>query len=121
MGHVMQEVLLSASNEERVTMLVDTGATYSLIPPDLARRLGVVPLPGKEKVTLANGQAVEADIGLMRVRVGDRAVGTPALILDCDEPLLGVEALEALGMGVDPSAGTLIPTRNYALRLGGIR
>jgi hypothetical protein len=34
---------------------------------------------------------------------------------------LGVEALEALGMAVDPTSGTLKPTRGYALRLGGFR
>jgi clan AA aspartic protease len=121
MGHVIQKVTLSAVNEEEVHALVDTGATYSLISPALADRLGVARFPQKETVTLANGQRIEADIGLVRVRIGDRAVGTPALILECDEPLIGVEALEALGLSVDPTTGTLKPTRSYSLRLGGLR
>jgi clan AA aspartic protease len=121
MGHVHQKVKLTAVHEEEVSMLVDTGATHSLIAPDLADRLGVARSPFKETVTLANGRRVEADLGLVRVQVGDHAVGTLALILECDEPLLGVEALEALGMAVDPSTGTLKPTRGYRLRLGGLR
>jgi predicted aspartyl protease len=35
--------------------------------------------------------------------------------------VLGVEALEALGLAVDPGAGTLEPTRAYGVRLGGTR
>ena len=120
MGHVIQEITLSGVSEEKVMMLVDTGATYSLVSPELAKRLGLTPFPTKERVTLANGQKVEADIALVRVQIGDRSVATPALIMDCDEPLLGVEALEALGLAVDPSSGTLKPTRNYSLRLGVI-
>ena len=70
MGHVFQKVALSAEREQEVSMLVDTGATYSLIPPDLADQLGVARFPRKETATLANGQQVEADIGLVRVQIG---------------------------------------------------
>jgi hypothetical protein len=34
-----------------------------------------------------------------------------------EEPLLGVEAVEALGLAVDPTT----PTRAYTVRLGGVR
>jgi len=32
-----------------------------------------------------------------------------------------VEALEALGLAVDPTTGSLRPTRTYTVRLGGVR
>ena len=102
-------------------MLVDTGATYSLISPSLAERLGVSRFPRKVTVTLANGQTVEAEMGLVMSQIGDRSAGNVAVIADCDEPLLGVEALEALGLAVDPSTGALRPTRAYAVRLSGLR
>jgi clan AA aspartic protease len=120
MGHVFQSVRLSAVREQEVSMLVDTGATYSLIGPKLAEDLGVT-CPLRQAVTLANGQRIEADLGLVRVQIGDRVAGQPVLVAECDEPILGVEALEALGLAVDPSSGSLTPTRAYAVRLGGLR
>lgn len=121
MGHVFQKAILSAVNEEEVTMLVDTGATHSLISPQLADRLGVVRFPLKETVTLANGQKVETELGQVAIRIGDRQAVAQTLIADCDEYLLGVETLETLGLSVDPSAGVLRPTRSYTVRLGGLR
>jgi predicted aspartyl protease len=121
MGHVFRKALLSAEREQEVNLLVDTKATCSLVSPRLADQLGVARFPKKETVTLANGQTVEADIGLVRIQIGDRAVATPALIAECDEPQPGVEALEALGLSVDPASGELEPTRGYAVRLGGLR
>ena len=121
MGHVYHRVELAAVHEEELTILVDTGATYSLIAPALADRLGVARLPRKQTVILADGRRIEAEVGLVMVRVVDRSAATTVIIADCDEPLLGVEALEALDLAVDPTTGSLRPTRAYTVRLGGVR
>ena len=121
MGHVYQRVELAAVHEEELTILVDTGATYSLIPPSLADRLGVSRLPRKQTIILADGRRIEAEVGTVMVRIGDRSAATTVVIAECDEPLLGVEALEALGLAVDPTTGSLRPTRAYTVRLGGVR
>jgi len=121
MGHVYQRVKLAAVGEVELGILVDTGATYSLIPPALADSLGVARLPRKQRVTLADGRHLEADLGLVMVEIGDRSAGTTVVIAECDEPLLGVEALEALGLAVDPTTGSLRPTRAFTVRLGGMR
>lgn len=76
-------------------------------------------LPKKQVATLADGRRIEAEIGLVMVEIGDRRAGATVVIAECDEPLLGVEALEALGLAVDPTTGTLKPTRGYTVRLGG--
>ncbi|MDI7268469.1 MAG: retroviral-like aspartic protease family protein, partial [Myxococcota bacterium] len=115
-GHVIQKVKLAALREEVVAMPVDTGATYSLISPDLADRLGVARFPRKHVITPAGGRRLDAEVGLMMVEIGDRAAATTAIVRPCDEPLLGVEALEVLGLAVDPASGTLVPTRAYAVR-----
>ena len=39
-----------------------------------------------------------------------------ALVLPGAEPLVGVEALEALGLTVNPETGELEPTRTLTLR-----
>jgi len=121
MGHVYQRVELAAVHEEELTILVDTGATYSLIPPSLADRLGVSRLPRKQTIILADGRRIEAEVGTVMVRIGDRSAASTVVITDCDEPLLGVEALEGLGLAVDLTTGSLRPTRAYTVRLGGVR
>lgn len=116
MGHVYATVRLTGSEKsEEAEMLVDTGATLTTIPRDLADRLGV-PRLRQHKVTLADGRQVEAEAGVVMVRVAGREAPTTVLILG-QEPLLGVETLETLGLRVNPQAGRLEPTRGYAIRL----
>jgi predicted aspartyl protease len=88
MGHVYQRVKLGAVNEEELTILVDTGATLSLIPPALADRLGVTRLPRKQVIVLADGRRIEAEVGVVMVEIGDRRAPSTVVIADCDEPLL---------------------------------
>lgn len=120
MGHVYQRLKMSAVREEEMTIMVDTGATYSLISPALADRLGVVRLPRRFPVTLADGRQIDAEMGPIRVEIEGRVGATMAVIAECADPLLGVEALEVLGLAVDPTAGKLVPTRTWTARLGGV-
>jgi clan AA aspartic protease len=101
-------------------MLVDTGATFSVIPRRLARELGVGP---RRSVTvrLADGRRLRVGADVAVVRIDGREAPTTVLIGDVDEPILGVEALEALGLVVDPRRKRLSPSRPYAVRLGGYR
>ena len=55
MGHTFVNVYLEGTKKgEEMKVLVDTGATFTVIPKDLAERLGV-PKLRKERVKLANG------------------------------------------------------------------
>ena len=120
MGHVYQRVKLAAVNEEDLNILIDTGATLSLIPPALADRLGIARFPRKQVIVLADGRRIEADAGVVMVEIGDRKAVSTVVIADCDEPLLGVETLETLGLAVDPTTGSLTPTRSFTVRLGAV-
>lgn len=105
-----------------VRMLVDTGATHSVIPADVARRLGVRRTTWKLKVGLADGSTRSMHCGVMRVRLAGREAGDTVLIGPRGtEPLLGVEALEALGLSVDPRSGKLRKTRAHGVMLVGVR
>ncbi len=103
-----------------MTIMVDTGASYSLISPALADRLGVVRFPHRLPVGLADGRQIEAEVGQVQVDIEGRIGMTTAIIADCTDALLGVEALEMLGLAVDPAAGKLVPTRPWTARLGGV-
>jgi len=116
-GHVYVDAVLSAERSETVRMLVDTGATYSLVSSELATRLGMPRLPKRTRVRLADGSVRRVDIGIARLRLEGREAAPTFIIGRAAEPLLGVEALEALGLAVDPSTGKLMPTRSAALLL----
>ncbi len=121
MGHVYVTAKLLGKREKSAKFLVDTGATYSLIPPDMAKEVGLALAERKMTVVLANGKRSRLPMGLALLKVDGRETGTVFLVGACDEPLLGVEALEALGLAVDPAGRRLIPTRGYAARLSGYR
>jgi len=117
MSHVRQEVQLTAEKSTRVRMLVDTGATFSVIPKTLAQAIGVKPRGKPYTVTLADGRRVTCAAGFVDYRIGKREAPGVILIGDVAEPLLGVETLEALGLAVDVRKGRLRPTRSYTVRV----
>lgn len=121
MGLVYQKVTLHLKKKVAVRMLVDTGASYSVISKELARKVGITPAGKRYRVRLANGRAISMDIGVALFRVDGREAPATVLIGPVDEPLLGAETLEALGLAVDPSTGCLRRTRSYSVRLGGYR
>ena len=56
---------------ETVTALVDTGATYTVMPASLLRSLGVAPVD-RQSFILANGQRIHRDIGETAIRIDGR-------------------------------------------------
>ena len=115
MGHIFTDAYLEGLvSGEKVRMLVDTGATFSVISNQLADRLGLPKLPAR-KVKLADGTEVNAEVGVIDIKVNGREVPTTVLIMG-EEPLLGVETLETLGLKVNPETGKLEPTRSYTIR-----
>jgi clan AA aspartic protease len=121
MGHLHQRVKLSADKSATVLMLVDTGATFSVIPKALARAVGIRPLRRRVTITLADGRRVKVEAGTAVFGIAGREAPATILVGDVIEPLLGVETLEALGLTVDPRRRKLTPSRQYAVRLGGYR
>ena len=119
MGHVHVNATIRGTHSMRLRFLVDTGATYNLISPETARRAGIEPGPIRDRVRLATGRAVRVPTGLGAIRIDGREAATIFWIGPCEEPSLGVETLEALGLAVDPAKARLRATRPYATRLGG--
>src|SRR5207247_2425283 len=98
-GHIVVEAELSWKRAARVRVLVDTRATHSVLPSDLADRLGVIRSPRSIRVKLADGSHRSMRVGAVLVRLLGREAGDTALIARRGaEPVLGVEALEALGL-----------------------
>ena len=105
--------------DSRVTreldFVVDTGATYPVIPRDVAEELGVQ-LEEPRIFTLADGAHVTRDIGHVGFAYeGRRCISMVVIGEPEDVPRLGATALEQLGFEADPVAKTLRPARQYLL------
>lgn len=87
--------------------LVDTGATDSLAPASELKKIGVQPA-GKTVYELADDGLHEYEFGLVQIEfMGEVTAGRVIFGPDDAEPLLGVTALESVGILVDPANRTL--------------
>lgn len=98
---------------ETVDALVDSGATYMLMPLTILQRLGVRPLR-KQPFILANGARTEYDISIVWVRIGGEERPTVCIWGEASsKPLLGTYTLEGFLLGIDPVNKTLVPVTGY--------
>jgi predicted aspartyl protease len=121
MGHIYERVKLTGEKSVTVDMFVDTGATYSMISEVLASEIGVSRAPRRGKlgaltITLADGRRKRFAAGTVFFTVAGREAASTVAIGDFEEPILGVETLEVLGLAVDPRGQRLRPTRNWVAR-----
>jgi clan AA aspartic protease len=87
--------------------LVDTGATDSMVPGRELRRIGVAPV-GRMADELADGSAHTYEFGLARIEpMGEITAGRVLFGPDDVEPLLGITALESIGLTIDPVTQTV--------------
>ena len=82
--------------------LVDTGATDSLVPRPHLEAIGLKPR-GRRVYELADGREIAVDVTVAEIEFMGETVGGTVLFGEPDaEPLLGVTALESVGIEVDP-------------------
>ncbi len=92
-----------------VELLVDTGATYTVLPASLLRELGVKPVR-MAGLRLADGRVVEKPLGEVGIEIGDRfASATPVVFGEEGVYLLGAVTMEQLGLAPDPVLKRLKP------------
>ncbi len=88
--------------------MVDTGASYTIVPADRLKELGVPPID-KITLVLADGRPVEYDMGEAMATINGRTEAT--LVVFGEEntrPLLGAYTLEGLRLAVDPTNSRLV-------------
>lgn len=94
-----------------VSFLVDSGATYTLLPEPVWKEIGLEP---KRKMifTLADGTRVERKVSECYLILPQGEARTPVILGEPgDEALLGVVTLEILGLVLNPFNRTLQPIR----------
>lgn len=97
--------------QSAVRFLVDSGATYTVLPHEVWRHLA---LATKRTVTftLADGTAIERRVSECHIQLPQGEGHTPVVLGEPgDEALLGVVTLEILGLVLNPFNRTLQPMR----------
>ena len=98
--------------------LVDTGATDSLVPRQHLEAIGLQPR-GRRTYELADGSELAVDVAVAEIEFMGEVVGGTVIFGESNaEPLLGLTALESVGIEVDPVSQRL--KRLPAVRLKGV-
>jgi predicted aspartyl protease len=99
-------------------LLVDTGATYTVLPESLLKSLGVKPYR-VARLRLADNRILEKSLGEIGIEVeGYRASATPVVFGEEEEVyLLGSVTMEQLGLAPDPIAKMLKPVEALLMQI----
>ena len=118
MGTFTEVIGVGSSDRQRlepVEALVDTGATYTMLPSSLLRDLGITPIETRTFI-LADGQSIQRDIGEAVVQIGDRPLTTLVVFADDEAmPLLGAFTLEGFSLAPDPVRQQLVSVTALAV------
>lgn len=111
MGLIHVTVTIRSTEKSRkkyeADFLVDTGATDCMAPACQLKKAGIRPR-GSMVYELADGSNVEYKFGLAEIEfMGELTSGRVIFGPDECEPLLGVTALESVGILVDPASQRL--------------
>jgi aspartyl protease family protein len=106
-----------AAPERRVgvELVVDTGATYSLLPDEIVRRLGLI-TPWQRTATLASGEDRTFPMGQVLMRLNGEEMSTIFLAGPPGCPgLIGAVTLEEFALAADPLHRRLVPVPKVLL------
>ena len=113
MGIIYVEGAVTGTNGRQaiVRFLVDSGATYSLLPHDVWKEIGLRP-QRSVFFLLADGTQIERQVSECRIALPQGEGHTPVILGEPgDEALLGMVTLEILGLVLNPFKRTLKPMR----------
>jgi clan AA aspartic protease len=99
------------SGAEHVRFLVDSGATYSLVPKPVWQAIGLTP-KRQQSFALADGTTVERSVPEAFFVFPQGESHSPVILgEEGDEALLGAVTLEILGLVLNPFNRTFHPMR----------
>ncbi len=111
MGPILARVKVSNPREPsrllELELLVDTGATYTWLKRSRLEALGLSPT-SRRRFRTVRGELIERDVGEAIIEcLGERATCMVVFAEEDDQEVLGITALENLGLEVDPVARRL--------------
>jgi len=110
MAHVYVDIEVVGSRGRRVLekVLVDTGPTFTVLPPEVLEEVGAWRiLVEAAEVKLGDGRRVKVELYAIGVKLGSRWSGTIVVSFPNAKPVVGVRTLEDLGLKPNPITGEL--------------
>ena len=115
MGHIFVGARFRGKDVLEVDrVLVDTGASFTVMPLDLAEKY-FIETPFEVELRLGDGRIVKAKMFVAEVEIEGRRGPLRIMAFKDAMPVIGVDALETLGLRVDPSTGRVEKTEYYML------
>ena len=114
MGVTYVEGVVTGPTGKQATLrfLVDSGATYTLVPHDVSKALELAPMR-TVAFTLADGTVIKRGVSECHLALPQGEGHSPVILGEPgdDQPLLGMVTLENLGLILHPFKRTLEPMR----------
>ncbi len=109
------KVIIKGPREKQgLELLVDAGSLYTWISESVLKRLGVSPTSHRRFTTI-EGRSLERSVGEALIEYdGDSAHCIVVFAQEADVNVMGVTALENLGLEVDPTRETLKRSESLA-------
>ncbi len=113
MGHLHTDIVVRGNKAEAELkkVLIDTGATFTVLPENILEEIGASRIPGESEVELGDGKKVKAKAFGVRIRIEDGEAPCIAITFEGAQTVIGVETLESIGLRLDPTTGNLEFTR----------
>ena len=113
--HSITLIAQARGDTETLNAVVDTGATFTVVPAPILEHLGVRP-QRKLRLRLANGEVVEWDLGEVVAQLNGVTATILCILAEPDAPsLIGAHTLEASLVMMEPIEQRLVPTEGLLL------
>jgi len=113
MGHLHADIIVRGSKgaTELKNVLVDTGATFTVLPRDVLEEVGAWGPISDYQVELGNEAKVKARAYSIAVTLEGAEAPAIGITFEGAQKVIGVETLESIGVKLDPTTGKLEFTR----------
>ncbi|HID62544.1 MAG TPA: hypothetical protein EYP49_07360 [Anaerolineae bacterium] len=96
---------------ELKNVLIDTGATYTVLPEEILEEVGAGRIPTEVEIELGNGEKVKAKTYGVAITIEEVEAPAVSITFEGAQTVIGVETLESIGLRLDPTTGKLEFTR----------
>ena len=117
MGHLFTDVVVRGNKgmKEMKGVLIDTGATFTILPQAVLDEIEASKLPTESEVELGDGRTIKSRAYGVGIKIQDAEAPAIALTFEGAPSVIGVETLESIGLKLDPTTGKLEFTRPKGL------